>query len=106
MVLVEPAEIPAPDENNEWRLDTPGSTGWERSPHPEAADKYFMVSTDGHAQEPPTLWAERIDEKYFACTRVPCQRWISGRVGRVYFNVNTFEVTISRRSPEFVPEDF
>ncbi len=64
MALVEPAEIPAPDENNEWRLDTPGSTGWERSPHPEAADKYFMVSTDGHAQEPPTLWAERIDEKY------------------------------------------
>ena len=64
MAIVEPAEIPAPDENNEWRLDTPGSTGWDRSPRPEAPNKYFMVSTDGHAQEPSRLWSERIDENY------------------------------------------
>ena len=64
MTLVTPAEIPAPDEHNEWRLDTPGSQGWERSPRPDAADKYFMVSTDGHVQEPADLWATRMDKKY------------------------------------------
>ena len=56
--------IPAPDSNNEWRLNSPGSSGWERSPRPDAEDKYFMVSTDGHVQEPKDLWATRIDEKY------------------------------------------
>jgi len=56
--------IPAPDSNNEWRLSSPGSSGWERSPRPSAANKYFMVSTDGHAQEPKDLWSTRIDEKY------------------------------------------
>ena len=64
MALVTPAEIPAPDENNVWRLDTPGSDGWERSPRPDAADKFFMVSTDGHAQEPNDLWATRMDAEY------------------------------------------
>ena len=64
MTLVTPAESPAPDEHNEWRLDTPGSQGWERSPRPDAADKYFMVSTDGHVQEPADLWATRMDKKY------------------------------------------
>ena len=53
--------IPAPDSNNEWRLSTPGSSGWERSPRPDAMNKYFMVSTDGHAQEPKDLWATRMD---------------------------------------------
>jgi hypothetical protein len=56
--------IPAPDANNEWRLDTPGSSGWKRSPRPESPDKYFMVSTDGHVQEPKDLWATRIDKKF------------------------------------------
>ena len=56
--------IPAPDANNEWRLSTPGSADWERSPRPDASDKYFMVSTDGHAQEPKDLWATRMDDKY------------------------------------------
>ncbi len=64
MAVVEPAEIPAPDENNEWRLGTPGSSEWMRSPRPDAVDKYFMVSTDGHAQEPSSLWTERIGEEY------------------------------------------
>ena len=57
-------EIPAPDENNVWRLDTPGVEGWTRTARPDTADKYFMVSTDGHVQEPATLWAERCDEQY------------------------------------------
>jgi len=58
------AVIPPPDANNEWRLETPGSEGWERSPHPDAADKYFMASADGHVQEPSNLWHERIDKRY------------------------------------------
>ena len=56
--------IPAPDSNNEWRLSTPGSASWTRSPRPDSANKYFMVSTDGHAQEPKDLWATRMDEEY------------------------------------------
>ena len=56
--------IPVPDSNNEWRLDSPGSNGWDRSPHPSAENKYFMVSTDGHAQEPKDLWSTRMDLKY------------------------------------------
>jgi predicted TIM-barrel fold metal-dependent hydrolase len=58
------AVIPPPDANNAWRLETPGSEGWERSPRPDAADKYFMVSADGHVQEPYDLWHTRVDEKY------------------------------------------
>jgi len=56
--------IPAPDPNNVWRLDTPGAAGWPRSPRADAARKYFIVSTDGHVQEPSDLWVTRIDAKY------------------------------------------
>jgi len=52
------------NEPNKWRLETPGSAGWQRSPRPDAAKKYFMVSADCHANEPANLWAERIDAKY------------------------------------------
>ena len=58
------AVIPPPDANNEWRLATPGSEGWARSPHADAADKYFMVSADGHVQEPSDTWTSRIDARY------------------------------------------
>jgi predicted TIM-barrel fold metal-dependent hydrolase len=56
--------IPAPDPSNAWRLDTPGAPGWARSVRPDAANKYFMVSTDGHVQEPSDLWRTRIDARY------------------------------------------
>ncbi len=56
--------FPAPDANNAWRLETPGSDDWPRSPRPDAANKYFMVSTDGHAQEPADLWVTRMDAKF------------------------------------------
>ena len=56
--------IPEPDVNNAWRTETPGSTDWPRSPHAGAANKYFMVSADGHVQEPSKLWAERMPAKY------------------------------------------
>src|SRR6476659_828762 len=52
------------NEPNRWRLDSPGAIGWPRSPRPDAAKKYFMVSADGHANEPASLWVERIDAKY------------------------------------------
>jgi predicted TIM-barrel fold metal-dependent hydrolase len=58
------AEIPEPDENNSWRLETPGIDGWTRSARPGDPDKYFMVSADGHLHEPSSLWKERIEEKY------------------------------------------
>lgn len=56
--------LPDPDAHNVWRLDTPGNEGWSRSARPDAADKFFMVSADGHVQEPGDLWRTRIDEKY------------------------------------------
>ena len=51
------------ESRNAWRQETPGSEGWEHSPRPGAANKYFMVSTDNHAQEPNDIW-DRVDEKY------------------------------------------
>lgn len=56
--------IPEPDENNRWRLQTPGIEGWTRNARPGTANKYFMVSADGHVQEPGDLWKTRIDTKY------------------------------------------
>ena len=52
------------NEPNRWRLETPGNNGWPRSARPGAANKYLMISADCHANEPATLWAERIDRQY------------------------------------------
>jgi predicted TIM-barrel fold metal-dependent hydrolase len=52
------------NEQNKWRLNTPGAEGWEKSPRPNAPNKYLMISADTHANEPGNLWAERIDAKY------------------------------------------
>src|SRR5439155_2990089 len=52
------------NEPNQWRLATPGHTGWARTARPGDPRKYFMVSADCHANEPHHLWATRIDEKY------------------------------------------
>jgi predicted TIM-barrel fold metal-dependent hydrolase len=49
---------------NLWRLETPGHAGWQRTGRADDARKYFMVSTDCHANEPPDLWEKRIDQKY------------------------------------------
>jgi len=56
--------IPEPDENNAWRLESPDVSNWQGSARPGAANKYFMVSTDGHVQEPSDLWSTRMDAKY------------------------------------------
>ncbi len=52
------------DENNVWRLETPGIEGWSRTARPDDPNKYFMVSTDGHVQEPADLWQKRMDKKF------------------------------------------
>ncbi|MCZ6875200.1 MAG: hypothetical protein O7G88_17035 [bacterium] len=48
---------------NQWRLQTPGGEGRKRSARDEAK-KFFMVSADSSANEPSSLWYERIDSKY------------------------------------------
>jgi predicted TIM-barrel fold metal-dependent hydrolase len=54
---------------NQWRTQTPGAAGWERSARPDAANKYLMISCDAHLGPPPALFAQRMDEKYRS--RVP-----------------------------------
>jgi len=49
---------------NLWRLETPGHSGWARTARAGDPKKYFMVSTDSHANEPADLWVKRIDAKY------------------------------------------
>ena len=58
------AVLPPPDVNNTWRTQTPGDDGWARSARPDADDKFFMASADGHVQEPATLWHDRVAEEY------------------------------------------
>lgn len=57
------------NEENLWRLETPGTEGWGRTARAGDPKKFFMVSTDCHANEPPDLWVKRIDKKYL--DRVP-----------------------------------
>jgi predicted TIM-barrel fold metal-dependent hydrolase len=52
------------DVPNQWRLQSPGHAGWTRTARPDDPNKYVIVSADCHANEPSTLWAERIDTKY------------------------------------------
>jgi predicted TIM-barrel fold metal-dependent hydrolase len=52
------------DANNSWRLETPGHEGWKRSARPGDPNRYLMISTDCHCNEPSGMWAERMDEKY------------------------------------------
>ena len=56
--------IPEPDAANAWRTETPGNDGWARSARPDAAEKFFMVSADGHVQEPRTFLTDRIDPDF------------------------------------------
>ncbi len=48
---------------NEWRLESPGHGGWTRTARPDDPNKYFMVSADTHATEPPE-YLERIEPEY------------------------------------------
>lgn len=49
---------------NLWRQKSPGSDTWTRSPNPKAANKYFIASSDCHAQEPNDFLSKRMPEKY------------------------------------------
>ena len=49
---------------NLWRLETPGHEGWTRTARAGDPKKYYMVSTDSHANEPPDLWATRLPQIY------------------------------------------
>jgi predicted TIM-barrel fold metal-dependent hydrolase len=49
---------------NQWRLQTPGARGWKGSAQPNSPNKYFIISVDNHLGPPPTLFRDRIDEKY------------------------------------------
>jgi predicted TIM-barrel fold metal-dependent hydrolase len=51
-------------EPNLWRQATPGSETWPRSPRPDAANKYFMISADCHVQEPNDFLSARMPAKY------------------------------------------
>ena len=46
------------DENNLWRLESPGAEGWGKSVRPGADNKYTMISCDTHAVEPVDLLGE------------------------------------------------
>ncbi|HXW85468.1 MAG TPA: amidohydrolase family protein [Candidatus Binataceae bacterium] len=54
----------AVDAPNQWRLTTPGHNGWKRTAHASDPNKYFMVSADCHAMEPPNLWKDRLEKKF------------------------------------------
>jgi predicted TIM-barrel fold metal-dependent hydrolase len=56
--------LPEPDLQNIWRLETPGNDGWARSARADADDKFFMVSADGHVQEPNDLWVSRMGSEF------------------------------------------
>ena len=52
------------DENNRWRLETPGADGWAKSVWPDSDNKYTMISCDSHAVEPVDLLAKRVDNRF------------------------------------------
>lgn len=47
----------------EWRLETPGHQGWARTARPGDPSKYFMVSADCHANEPPDYLHARLPKE-------------------------------------------
>ena len=49
---------------NRWRLDTPGVEGWPRTARPTDPDKLFVVSADGHVNEPSDLFYDRMPERF------------------------------------------
>ncbi len=52
------------DTANQWRTESPGCEGWPRTAHADDPAKYFIVSADGHVQEPSDLWSTRMDAGY------------------------------------------
>jgi predicted TIM-barrel fold metal-dependent hydrolase len=86
------------NQENQWRLQTPGSADWLRSPHAGAANKYFMLSSDTHAIEPFPLWLERIDPKYR--DRLPRQEERDGKKWLIQEGAKPFPITDTRLEGE------
>ena len=62
--MAEPSEAIAPieaNDENRWRLETPGTSDWAQSVHP-GPNKYFMISVDSHLMPPFTLFRDRLDK--------------------------------------------
>jgi predicted TIM-barrel fold metal-dependent hydrolase len=60
--VIAPASPIEVNPENQWRLAATGaSKSWARSPYPNAAKKYFMISSDSHLGTPGKLFHERID---------------------------------------------
>src|SRR3546814_6235628 len=49
---------------NAWRVEGARTTDWHSRLNRDAADKYFMVSCDTHANEPLDVFSSRVDAKY------------------------------------------
>ena len=88
------------DPNNAWRLETPGNRGWTRTATPDDPNKFFMVSTDGHVQEPADLWHKRIDREY----RERLPGVVVGSDGKKYQKTEGFR-PLRIRNIEFKGED-
>src|SRR3954454_9448606 len=56
--------VEASSPRNAWRQNTPGPSGWPRSARPGDPNKFLMVSSDCHANEPGAYLAERIEPEY------------------------------------------
>ncbi len=52
------------NEPNRWRLETPGAEGWPRTARPTDPDKLFVVSADGHVNEPSNLFYDRMPARF------------------------------------------
>ena len=59
-VLVTVTESP----QNAWRQETPGPAGWAHSARPDDPNKYFMVSSDCHANEPASYLSDHIEAEF------------------------------------------
>ncbi|MCY3885938.1 MAG: amidohydrolase family protein [Gammaproteobacteria bacterium] len=88
------------DANNAWRRETPGIEGWKRTARPDDSRKFFMVSTDGHVQEPVDLWHRRIGKKFR--DRLPGV--VVGSDGKKYQKTEGFR-PLRIRNIEFKGED-
>src|SRR5689334_17163715 len=49
---------------NQWRVETPKPQGWQKTPYPDAANKYYMISVDSHLMPPFDLFQKRVDRKW------------------------------------------
>src|SRR5258708_2078683 len=54
----------AVNNENQWRLTTPGAANWAKSARPGSANKYFIVSADTHISPPHNLFTGRIETQY------------------------------------------